>query len=229
MIRLYLEESLEVSLRLILRPQHSHYLTHVMRLKPGQQLEVFNGKDGGWTAEYTGGKTPGLVLLSQRRPQPDPLPVCHLYFSLFKRWDWAVEKSTEMGVTHLHPILSRYSTPRTLNVSRCQRIIQEACEQSGRYALPLLMPLQSFAQALQDSPPGFVGDTRLWNTVDGVKLGQRAALWIGPEGGWSSEERAAFHQQDRVLPLRFSPLCLRSETAVVAGLALMQQEGHWKE
>jgi 16S rRNA (uracil1498-N3)-methyltransferase len=222
MIRLYVEDPLQAEQCITLSSAYAHYLYTVMRLELGDTVEVFNGKDGGWHAECLGKRRNQLRVHTCVRPQPAPSREIHLYVSGFKRMDWALEKATELGVTHIHPIVTQHSSVRHLSLDRATKILREASEQSQRYTVPEIAPLCTFAQALVDTLPGWVMHLETWGAPAPMDTpSNRCALWVGPEGGWSQQELAAFKNSPQVHPLCFPHLCLRAETAVIAGLACM--------
>ncbi|ETZ07789.1 ribosomal RNA small subunit methyltransferase E [Holospora obtusa F1] len=228
MIRLFVNESLKKG-ELLLSPQHIHYLYHVMRLKPGDEVEVFNGKDGGWKAACSK-KDKILEVMECIVDQPQSPKPLHLYISLFKRLDWALEKSTELGITHIHPVVAQRSSIQRINLERLRRIVQEASEQSKRYTVPEIMPLLSLKKAVLAHGAGWVAHKDPWNTPYNLdKDCSFESLWIGPEGGWSPCELQLFQNQKNLYPLCLSSLCLRTETAVIAGLVVIQSNFEIKQ
>lgn len=222
MIRLYVEDDLRTEHNISISPAYAHYLYTVMRLEPGNIIEVFNGKDGGWHAECLGKRSSQLRVQSCVRPQPSLSNELHLYISGFKRMDWALEKATELGVTHIHPIVTQHSSVRHISLDRATKILREASEQSQRYTVPVIFPLCAFIHALADTPPGWVMHLETWEVPQNNPTSHsKQALWVGPEGGWSQQELTAFQNCTQVHPLCFPHLCLRAETAVIAGLAYM--------
>ncbi|PPE03507.1 RsmE family RNA methyltransferase [Holospora curviuscula] len=225
MIRLFVSTSLFQG-TISLSASQIHYIYTVMRLKPGAWIEVFNGKDGGWKAVCLEKTEQRLYVKECIHDQPEALPCLHLYISLFKRLDWVLEKSTELGVTHIHPVLTQRSSVRHFNVERAYRIVQEASEQSGRYTLPNIMPLISFEDALRKAPKGWVAHMNSWDTKKNsfTQVKFPINLWIGPEGGWSECELEIFQRYKEIYPLPLAQFCLRAETAVVAALITLQNK-----
>jgi 16S rRNA (uracil1498-N3)-methyltransferase len=222
MIRVYVEDDLRSGVCIPLSAACTHYLYTVMRLEAGSRIEVFNGKDGGWHAECLGKRHSQLRVQTCVRLQPAPSKERHLYISGFKRMDWALEKATELGVTHIHPIVTQHSSVRHLSLDRATKILREASEQSQRYTIPEIAPLSAFAQALEGTQPGWVMHLEPWDAPKNMETpNSTCALWVGPEGGWSQQELTAFQNSTQIRPLCFPHLCLRAETAVIAGLSLM--------
>lgn len=222
MIRLYLPEDFCVGVKIVLSAEHIHYLYDVMRLKRGKHIEVFNGRQGKWIAECLEKQACALCLVACATPQPESLPPVHLYISLFKRLDWVLEKSTELGVTHIHPIITQHSSVKHINSVRGEKILREASEQSQRCTVPTLLPVSSLSQALATSPGGWVAHLELWDSKNAHTSPDSAIhLWVGPEGGWSFSELKAFQKHPGVRAVKVSSFCLRTETAVVASLAVL--------
>ncbi|GAJ45932.1 ribosomal RNA small subunit methyltransferase E [Holospora elegans E1] len=224
MIRLFVKEDLGKGI-ISLSPQHVHYLHNVMRLKAGSWIEVFNGRDGGWKAICLEKTNKQLDVVESFADQPVALPALHLYISLFKRLDWALEKSTELGITHIHPIITQYSSVHRFNKDRSERIVQEAAEQSGRYTVPDILPVVLFEKALSSVSGGWVAHKDLFERKRDTKQSSDFVhnnLWIGPEGGWSPHEIKMFQNHSEIRPVCLNSLCLRSETAVVVGLTALK-------
>ena len=229
MIRLYVEDALWIGQSITLSTAYTHYLYTVMRLKAGDCIEVFNGRDGGWYAECLGKHIPKLHVQSQLYPQPHLGTTLHLYVSGFKRMDWTLEKATELGVTHIHLVHTQHSSVRHLSIERSIKILREASEQSQRYTVPEILPFTSFHQALEDTPPAWIMHLTGWETQRAsskMRNENAQALWVGPEGGWSPQELSAFEHCEHARSLCFPGLCLRAETAVVAGLAYLHKVMH---
>ncbi len=238
--RLYVEQRLGPGAKLDLGADAARYLGRVLRLKAGDTLSVFNGDDGEWQATLLMvGKE--RVALSVGNSVGDPLNAhtesafrIHLVqgISRGERMDFVVQKATELGVERITPVLSDHGMVR-LDAKRAakrrdhwQRVAQSACEQSGRTRPPLVeppMPLNTWFGTAETE-----GDTRLI-LVPGAaaSLSDRAApatglcLLIGPEGGFSERESsdaglAGFSA------VSLGPRILRTETAAVAALAIVQ-------
>ena len=202
-------------------------LHRVLRLKKAQEIALFNGCDGLWRAALDN-PAEGLVTLKEQiKQQPAPTQQ-HLLLALAKRdaFDRALRQATELGVNHIHPIITDRCVPDKLNTERLNTILQEAAEQSERLTIPVLAapkPLQekiagcSFSvlwadeNAAQSTPP------KIATAVEG------AGLLIGPEGGFSEEERTWLQAQAPVTPLSLGENILRVDTAVCAGLTLLSK------
>lgn len=234
--RLYVEHRLGPGAKLELGADAARYLGRVLRLKAGDTLSVFNGDDGEWHATLLtiGKKRVSLDVSGPLQAHTESALRIHLVqgISRGERMDFVVQKATELGVERITPVLSDHGMVR-LDAGRAakrrdhwQRVAQSACEQSGRTRPPPVespVPLNTWFGAI-----GTTGDTRLI-LVPGAAtaLSDRAApdaglcLLIGPEGGFSEREcddagLAGFSA------VGLGPRILRTETATVAALAIVQ-------
>lgn len=212
----------------------AHHLTRVLRVEPGQQYEIADSFRVYLASVEAVGKNLVRFSVVEELDAGPSLPEVTLYLSLikFERFEWAVEKATELGVTRLTPVVAARSEQglsqgAKKRVERWRRIAKEASEQSRRIRAPQISDAVSFAQALADS-----STHRLWLdendrihsllTALTLQPGDSAALTIGPEGGWSEHEQKQFRDSGwRGASLGHS--ILRAETAVCAALAVVAQ------
>jgi 16S rRNA (uracil1498-N3)-methyltransferase len=144
-----------------------------------------------------------------------------LFAAIVKKdtFEWIVEKATELGISHIVPILSARSEKKDLNVARITKVSIEAAEQSGRATVPKIHDILKLADAIatyseqkavawEPSAPKFAKNNLL--TID--------SMYIGPEGGWTKEELELFEKKG-IKAMSLGPQILRAETAVVAALA----------
>lgn len=224
MIRLYVEGDLFSGNRLLLSQSQHHYLIHVMRRHTGDGIAVFNGQQGLWEAvlDHDG----SLHVKNILEEQSVPLPALRLFFSPIKRLSDLIEKATELGVTHLSPILCDRTVVRGWNEKRVRAIAIEASEQSGRLTLPQLFAPRSFQDAFKDVPGPILFCDPVEKSIPLRELlsslpPSEVTLVVGPEGGWTPRERDFLLKREGVFPIRLGSLCLRSETAAMAALAIL--------
>lgn len=210
----------------------AHYISRVLRMQAGDALQLFDGSGQEFLGRLTevGKKTVTVELESSQPGQPDsPLHV-HLgqVLSRGERMDWAIQKATELGVTEITPLFSERCEVR-LNTERMQKRLEHwrqiaisACEQCGRSSVPVIhAPI-----AVEQWQHTVEADLKLVLHPTASPLASHArpasiALLIGPEGGLSDAEvsaaqHAGFHAAC------FGPRVLRTETAPVVALSLMQ-------
>jgi 16S rRNA (uracil1498-N3)-methyltransferase len=227
MQRLFVEDALTEGAELTLPPDQAHYLCHVLRLQAGSDVALFNGRDGEWRATIASSRkgAVSVAVETQLRPQAASADLW-LAFAPLKRdaTDLVIRQATELGVSALLPVLAERSNTARINAERWAAITREAAEQCERLDLPELRQPVRLLDLLAAWPA-----TRL--LAAGIERGgpqpvPRAAggLLIGPEGGFAPAELAALRAAPFVAPLCLGPRVLRAETAVAAGLALLQAE-----
>lgn len=227
MIRLFVEETLKEGIRIVLPEKQGHYLRHVMRLEAGKEVALFNGKDGEWTAvlSYPTKKESVLQVQHQTREQIYLKP-CALAFALIKKENTALilQKATELGVTHIYPLITKRTIIRSLNRERAEMIIQEAAEQCERVDIPQLHPVMDLRLFVKDMPQAFTPVHLAERaTVSDTLTPDMAPLFIvGPEGGFTPDENALIAQMPQVKIVHLGETVLRAETAALAILSAWQ-------
>ncbi len=237
--RLCLDDDLAEGRAIPLAPEAANYLVNVLRLKPGARVLVFNGRDGEYAARLEGErKRAALVVAERTREQERPPPVDYLFAPLkHARLDYMAQKAVEMGARSLQPVLTRRTQGGRLNLERLEANAREACEQCGVIWRPEIHAPQPLTRALADWPAGKLlafcdEDAPTANPLDALARAPDAAevaLLVGPEGGFTDEERAEIGRLPLVLRLSLGPRILRADTAAVAAMALIQARfGDWR-
>ncbi|HUZ73938.1 MAG TPA: 16S rRNA (uracil(1498)-N(3))-methyltransferase [Stellaceae bacterium] len=233
--RLYIESGLAAGTAVALAPEQAHRLRTVLRLGQGDVVALFNGRDGEWRARIAAlGRGTGMVMAEERlRAQADDGDLW-LVFAPIKRarLDFLVEKATELGVSALVPVVTAHTMVERLNPARLHAIACEAAEQSERLTLPELRPAVPLATCLAAWPPErrlvLCDETGAAPPIGAAPAalspGPRAVL-VGPEGGFAESELDALRKLPFVCPVGLGPRVLRSETAALAGLAVVQAMG----
>jgi 16S rRNA (uracil1498-N3)-methyltransferase len=217
-----------------IRGDDAHHLTRVLRVEAGQKFEITDSARA-WLAQVETARK-DLVrfsVIEELAPAPE-LPAVTLYLALvkFDRFEWAVEKATELGVTRVVPVDTNRTEQGLLSgahkrVERWRRIAREASEQSRRLRAPEVADPIRLAEALQDTST----HRCLLDEQPGTKplvqsfafhAEDSAAVAIGPEGGWTDAERRQF-QDAGWTASSLGPAILRAETAVCAALAVLAQ------
>lgn len=242
MQRLFVEQDLGSGAALPLDRAQSNYLLNVLRLKDGDEVLLFNGRDGEWRAaiRQEGRKQASLVAGERTRAQA-PLPDLHYLFAPLKhaRLDYMTQKAVEMGAGVLQPVITRHTQSARVNLERMRANAVEACEQCGVLAVPEIgepVSLEALLQGWGASEPGrhlvFCDEGEAsQNPLDALRELERGplAVLIGPEGGFSEEERALLRERPFVTPMPLGPRVLRADTAAVAALAVVQAVlGDWR-
>lgn len=235
--RLYVREPLAPGAMVPLDRAQAHYLGTVLRLTSGERVLVFNGRDGEWSATlHVQKRTAALRVEGRTRPQPAPGDLHYLFAPLkAARLDYMVQKAVEMGVSALQPVLTRHGQVTRVNSERMLANAIEAAEQCGLLSLPEIEPLAALTDVLAAWDP----ERRLVFCDEDAEVKSPLAalaslpagplaLLIGPEGGFSAEERAMLLKRPHVVRLSLGPRILRADTAAVAALAVMQAVvGDW--
>jgi len=237
--RLFVDAPLGAGDTVALERDQSNYLGNVLRLKAGDTILVFNGRDGEWQAQISGRKRPdALKIDTQRRPQDRPSDLAYVFAPLkHARLDYMVQKAVEMGASALQPVLTRFTQVGRVNGERMRANVIEAAEQCGILSLATVeepVPLDRYLSQREVQRLlvfcDEAADTA--NPLQALQGGLAASsgidVLIGPEGGFAEEERAILLRQPRTLRLSLGPRILRADTAAVAALALVQAAlGDW--
>jgi 16S rRNA (uracil1498-N3)-methyltransferase len=242
--RLHHDGPLAEGAQTALLAEQAHYLRNVLRREAGAALKLFNAADGEFAARLADiGKKGAIAAIGARLRSPAVEPDIHLLFALVKRTaiETIIQKATELGVGAFLPVVTDHSNAERVRIDRLQAIALEAAEQSGRLSVPAVRTPLRLADALlhwdagrtliycdeagDDASKEWGGATgRAAPLYDAVRArGEgRAAILIGPEGGFSPDERRWLRSLPFVLPVTLGPRILRADTAAIAALALWQ-------
>lgn len=244
LIRLFVDAGLAAGAEVALTPERAHYAGHVMRRAAGDEVLLFNGRDGEWLARFESlDKGQAILSVRSRTRAQQAGPDLWLAFAPIKRAHLAfiAEKATELGVSALQPILTQRTIVSHLDTARLRANTVEAAEQCGRLDVPEVREPAGLADLLA----GWPAERRLLvcdETGGGkpiaaalaaeAEAGPADAPWavmIGPEGGYAPDELDALAKLPFVTRVGLGPLVLRADTAAVAALACWQAvAGAWK-
>ncbi len=243
-LRLFVAAPLGPGARVPLSPGQAHYVAAVMRRRAGDALLLFNGRDGEWRARLAAearGRRLEAVVEAQTRAQVGA-PDLWLLFAPVKRTpvDRIARLATELGVAALRPVATARTAVARLNLDRLRANAIEAAEQCGRLTVPDCAATEPLDRALAAWPPerrllfcdeaGGAPAGRALAAMRGEAASGPWAVLIGPEGGFSPEERAALRALPQSVAVSLGPRILRAETAAAAALALWQAAlGDWNE
>ena len=213
-----------------LPPSEAHHALHVLRVRAGEQVEVFDGAGTVARGSFrpAGRKSAAVEVVERRELSPRPAPAIELAFAVpkGKRLDWLIEKATELGAAVLSPVIFERSVAGPAAGGRVpgrwRGICIAAAKQCGASFLPELRPPRPLGEFLTDAG----GGVRLLGDAAGVSMVKalagsppaRVCVLVGPEGGLGEAESAAAAEAD-FIPVRLGGLTLRIETAAVALLA----------
>ena len=224
--RLYVEAALKDGAVIELAKDQTHYLANVMRLKGGDTVRVFNGRNGEWLAQITE-ITKKMTLLHLEKcfkTQPQSLEKTHLIFAPIKKKNmgFLIEKAVELGVTDLHPVITARTQNRDLKSEKLETYILEAAEQCERLEIPKLhdvKPLKTFLAQWPHEHTIYWCAERLENTPYIAQEKAAKSFLIGPEGGFDDAENEILSNTGCIKPVHLGEQILRAETAALFCLA----------
>jgi 16S rRNA (uracil1498-N3)-methyltransferase len=237
--RLFVDHPLSDSARVACTPEQASYLRSVLRLSDGDEILVFNGRDGEWRARLVAEGKRGASLEAQSlvREQTGGPDLTYVFAPLKRaRLDYMVQKATEMGAARLVPVLTRHTVAERVNTERMRANVIEAAEQCGILRVPeVAEPIK--LQALLNSWNG--ARTLIFCDEDAEQTSPLAALanvaagplavLVGPEGGFSPDERDMIRALPQAKAISLGPRIMRADTAAVAALALVNAAlGDWR-
>ncbi|MEM6460414.1 MAG: 16S rRNA (uracil(1498)-N(3))-methyltransferase [Pseudomonadota bacterium] len=238
MQRIFVEEDLAGGAVIPAGKDHVNYLAHVLRMRPGDRVLLFNGRDGEWSAmlSFAAKKKISFEVVEKVRPQPE-LSDLHYLFAPLKqaRLDYTVQKAVEMGAGTLQPVLTHHTQASRVPAHRVYRNAIEAAEQCGILSIPDCREPLKLAQVLEgwDSTRRLVYCDENADThnpipiLNGVRE-RKLAILIGPEGGFSDAERTLLNRCEFVTAIPLGPRILRADTAAVAAMSVIQATiGDW--
>jgi len=217
--RLYVPDDLSVGVTAQLSRDHAHYLINVMRKNDGDIIRIFNGIDGEFIGKLSilNKKSVELKWLEKMKEQPGSGYKINLYVAPIKkdRMAFAVEKAVELGVTDIHPIITDFTQHGKINRDKVEKQIIEALEQCERLSVPTLHSVKKLKQINFIAPTYAAierdGDVPIFQCEHTSDIG----LLIGPEGGWSDNERDFIHANKNLTPVSLGDNILRAETATI--------------
>ena len=216
-----------------LTADEARHLRDVLRLKPGDEVYVFDGRGHEFQCSVSNAKRDSVELHIESEVEPTK-PESQLQLNLCvallkgEKFDLVVQKATELGVTKVTPLLTRYAdihlrdaADATKRVARWQRIALEAAKQSGRAFVPEITLPVAFEAALEIEGAGVMFSERGGETLESLSGTGSITALVGSEGGWSDEEiEAARARGFHVVTL--GGRILRAETAAIAATTLLQ-------
>ena len=224
-IRLFYSKSLSLNLTDKLDKSQSHYVSKVMRLKEKEVFSLFNSS-GEWEAKISN-ITKSIVEfnVTKQLRQKENTKDLWLAFSPIKSnyFNFMIQKATELGVTKFLPIIFERTIVRKINKERLEKVIIEAAEQSNRITVPSIEDPQKLKSFLNNDMDLIFTDLNTTNTkIDIKKLTTKTTcVIIGPEGDFSEEEREEILEFKGVQSIKINENILRSETAVISALSIV--------
>ncbi|MDB4456194.1 16S rRNA (uracil(1498)-N(3))-methyltransferase [bacterium] len=240
--RIYCEQSISTGQSLLLDQRNSHYLLHVLRVKADQTLILFDGLGADYRATITEVSRKSVTVFINEQIETEntvsesPLQLTlAIAISKGDRMDWVMQKATELGVTRIQPLITQRVDVK-LNAERMAKkmdhwigVVIGACEQSGRSVLPVLLTPKPIASWLTEDNSDFKlvlrahGTALSTLTANVITPPTSVTVLIGPEGGLDETE-LALAENTSFLATGFGPRILRTETAPIIALSLLQEK-----
>lgn len=232
MIRLFVANDLSADTLIGLDKDQSHYLANVMRVKAGEDVALFNGRDGEWLGRLDKvAKTSVTIQVQSQSRRQTPEPDLWLLAAPIKKdcIDLVAEKATELGISALWPVFTHRTVMSRVNTDRLAANMVEAAEQCERLSVPEMREPTDLAKALAGWDPArpllFLdesgGGAPIGQALHSLPSGPLAVL-TGPEGGFDDSERAMLARLPFAVPVSLGPRILRAETAAIAALSVVQ-------
>ena len=238
MIRLHVTAPLAEGHAVAPTLDQSRYLTQVMRLKQGDDLLLFNGEDGEWRAEVLEILKKGVILRCVEKTREQAFgPDLELILAGIKkaRVETVVEKAAELGAKSVQLVITQRTNAERIRLDRLDAIAEEAAEQTGRLDVPAVHESRKLADIIKDWPEGrklmFCDETGGEPAIGALqKAGGGAwSILIGPEGGFSPEEREMLRALPFTTAVSLGPRILRADTAAISAMTLWQYAvGDWE-
>jgi 16S rRNA (uracil1498-N3)-methyltransferase len=248
--RLFVEADLAEAGAVPLSRDQAHYLTGVLRHGEGDGVFLFNGRQGEWRATLARvGKRDWIAQSQGLLREQTPAPALDLLFAPLKKGptEMLVQKATELGVGVFQPTVTQRTimSGGALRTDRLDTIATEAAEQCERLDIPTIMAPQPLDAAIAEprtlifcDEAGNVPGER-WDGAAGrarpiaEALGDLepgpVSILIGPEGGFTPEERELLRQLPHAVPVSLGPRILKAETAALAAISIWQGlRGDWR-
>jgi 16S rRNA (uracil1498-N3)-methyltransferase len=236
--RLFLDQRLESASDIPLAREQAHYVLNVLRMNSGDALRVFNANDGEWLAYLTDVKKKDASIRCERRISDVTRPpdIDYLFAPLkHARLDYMVQKATELGARRLRPVITARTIAERVNLDRMRANAIEAAEQCNLVFVPDVLEPVSLNAAIREWTPErtlvYCDETATLADpiVTLAKIKTPAAILVGPEGGFTEEERAMLKALPYVRAISLGPRIMRADTVAIAAFALVQAAiGDWK-
>ncbi len=231
--RIYTKQALIADTEIQLEDGVAHYISKVLRLRNNDQVSLFNERDGEFLVTLQAvEKRAVTALIEQAVSNNSESALCvHLAIGISRgeRMDYVIQKATELGVNSIIPLFTercevKIKAERLDNrMTHWERVAISACEQSGRCAIPIIVPPQSLEQWLPQEHQGdcYVLDHRGEKAFAADRQPSAVTFLIGPEGGLSEAEISAANSSN-FASSRLGARVLRTETAPVVAISLAQ-------
>ncbi len=238
-IRIFADVELVKGNKVELKPEQSHYLVSVMRLQSGDNILVFNGKDGEFDCTlFVESKKTVIIEINEQTRKFESVPDIWLLFAPLKKdcTDFVIEKATELGIAKIVPVITKYSISDKVKTFRYQTQAIEAAEQCRRLDVPIISDAINFDKLLntwdENRTLYYMDETLAGQPVCEAFCNASAplAFLIGPEGGFSEQELILLRSKKYAKGVKLGKRILRAETAALSAISCWQAlSGDWKQ
>ena len=232
--RLFVEQALGEGMAVMVEGSAAHYLSRVMRKGEGDPVLLFNGADGEWLATIVEAGKKRLVLALERQTgEQEQVPQVTLAFAPIKkgRHEFLIEKAVELGAARLQPVITNRSVVDKVNLEKMRAHVIEAAEQCGRTSIAEIgepMKLEAFLKSRDAAVPLYFCDEEGGAPAPDAFGPPPATILIGPEGGFTEEERGSILATPGAKAISLGPRILRAETAALAAMTVFTSQVDWK-
>ncbi len=231
--RIYYPEDFVENMVITITQQKLHHLKNVLRVSIGDYVRLFNQQNGEWLAkiEQTEKNKLGLKILKQLRIYKNTQNISLMFTPLKKdSLHFLIEKLVELGVNKLIPILTERTIVRAINSSKINSYILQATEQCERLSLPEIVPLTKLNEAISALDPNeqiiFCDEKEenlsLNKLPPSLDIKKNYIILVGPEGGFTDQERQYLRKHKQILPVHIGPRILKAETAAIFSMSCLQ-------
>jgi 16S rRNA (uracil1498-N3)-methyltransferase len=236
--RIYVENALSAGAEFALSREQGHYVANVLRCVAGDALALFNGGDGEFLAYVASTAKKSIVVrVEKKSADVKPPPDIDYLFAPLKhaRLDYMVQKATELGARRLRPVITGRTIAERVNLDRMRANAIEAAEQCNLVFVPEVLQPEKLSNVINAWEPKralvFCDErAKTVNPVEALKsVATPAAVLVGPEGGFTPEERGLLLRQSFVTAISLGPRIMRADTVAISALAIVQSAiGDWR-
>lgn len=223
-MRLFIKDKIKLLQKIILNEQEAHYLKNVLRCRVNDHLRLFNAQDGEYSARIYEIQKKCLILEVQAKiKEPLSTPSLKLAFAPLKNdtMHFLIEKATELGVTEFYPLVTEYTQHQKINEERLYKISRDAAQQSERFDVPYFHKLINFNKFLANIPKvQWICALERCSHIKIIRdVSPAEGYIIGPEGGFSPNEKKLIHAHSDIISVHLGQRILRAETAAIVCLS----------
>jgi len=230
--RLHYPHDIKLNISINLSKEQSHYISNVLRLNINDKVLLFNDRDGEFNCNLSEVNKKNVTCIPVNIERNVYIePEVNLIFAPIKngKIEYIIQKATELGVTHIQPVITERTIVNKINNSKLELVATEAAEQSERITIPTISEinkLPDIVNSLTDNDVLFFCDetgngesiSTIFNNYSNI-TNKRFSILVGPEGGFTKKEVEVLINNDFTIPISMGPRILRADTAIISALA----------